>query len=67
MKSLTATEAIEKESKEHISDLNIVETQIREIQAEKYYGSITFKFKNGILQPVCDKNGTQAIKRTNII
>ena len=54
---------IQEISEVHVSDINIIETQVREIQAERYYGEITFGFTNGILKPICNKTGTKEIKK----
>ncbi|KKN36609.1 hypothetical protein LCGC14_0771960 [marine sediment metagenome] len=51
------------ESKEHVTDLHIVETEIRHIQGENFYGEITFHFKHGVLQPIFNKKETKTIKQ----
>lgn len=56
-------EGLVEESKENVSDRNIVDEEIRNLQAESFYGEITFNFKHGVLQPIFDKKQTKTIKQ----
>lgn len=51
------------QSENHIQDLRIIEEQIRYVQANKFYGNITFSFKDGILCPIISRNETKEIKK----
>ncbi len=58
----TATEGIREQSQQRILDLGIVESEIREVQANAYCGDILFSFDHGVLKPIRRHSGTKKIK-----
>lgn len=51
---------------EHERDLNVIEGEIKRVQADKYYGNIILSFNAGILCPILSRHETKKIKERGV-